>query len=258
MRTVRRYRGILIALACAAMLGGGAAAQGNNPVVRPATIAAGTNAVIEAGELSGWSKPEDMQATTKTAAIPSAIRQLWTEEARRMQRMGTTTTLKASRSGGVLMLALKGGRTLKLFDQGVPGSASFDGDRFHILVDVPLAANLYAVHVTMNEFDFHWLIPPSTGVMTSMPGKPVLSADLRRAFGFRDELMNGRELAVVSIGPDQAAHDKVVWQPDNEPDTEYALSWTADGQAIAVQETRQKTRRTNFRLLLRDGAWRRE
>lgn len=258
MRTVRRYGGTLIALACVAMMSGVAAAQDSNPVVRPGTIAPGTNAAIETSEPSGWSKLEDMQAFTKTAAIPPALRQRWTEEARRMQRLGTTTTLKASRSGGVLMLALKGGRTLKLFDQGVPGSALLDGDRFHILVDVPLAANLYAVHVMMNEFDFHWLIPPSSGVMTSMPGKPVLSADLKRAFGFRDELMNGRELAVVSIGPDQATHDKVEWQPDNEPDTQYTLSWTADGQAIAVAEIRQKTRRANYRLILKDGAWRRE
>ncbi|MBX3499488.1 MAG: hypothetical protein KF889_08595 [Alphaproteobacteria bacterium] len=249
---------MLVALACVAMMGGGAAAQDSNPVVRPTMIAPGTNAVIEAGEPSGWSNPEDMQATTGTAAIPAATRQLWTEEARRMQRLGTTTTLKASRSGGVLMLALNGGRTLKLFDQGVPGSALYDGDRFHLLVDLPLAANLYAVDVMMNEFDFHWLILPSTGVMTSLPGKPVLSADLRRAFGFRDELMNGRELAVVSIGPDQVTHDEVSWQPDNEPDTEYALSWTADGQAITVSEVRQKTHRTSFRLLLKDGAWRRE
>lgn len=256
---MRILSGLLIAWACIAMLGdGGAMAQEDKPVVRPPTIAVGSNAVIEAGELSGWSKLEDMQATTKTAAIPAALRQLWTEEVRRMQRMGTTTTLKASRSGSVLMLTLKGGRTLKLFDQGVPGSAPFDGDRFHILIDVPLAANLYAVHVTMNEFDFYWLIAPSTGAMTSLSGRPVLSTDLKRAFGFRDEQMNGRELGVVSIGPDQATPEKVAWEPDNDPDIQYALSWTADGQAIAVQETRQKTRRTNYRLLLRDGAWRRE
>ena len=62
----------------------------------------------------------------------------------------------------------------------------------------------------------------------------------------------------MSIGPDQATPEKVAWEPDNDPDIQYALSWTADGQAIAVQETRQKTRRTNYRLLLRDGAWRRE
>lgn len=258
MRAVSGCRGMLITLACVAMIGGSADAQDNNTVARPATIAAGTNAVIEAGGPSGWSKLEDMQLTTRTVAIPAATRQLWAEEARRMQRMGTTSTLKASRSGGVLMLALTGDRTLKLFDQGVPGSALFDGDRFHILIDLPLAANLYAVHVTMNEFDFYWLIRPSTGAMTSMPGKPMLSADLRRALGFRDELMNGRELAVVSLGSEQVTHDKVVWQPDNEPDTEYALNWTADGQAIAVQEIRQKTRRTNFRLMFRDGAWRRE
>ena len=251
-------RGILIALVCAAMMAGGAAAQDSNPIVRPATIAPGSNAVIETSEPSGWSKLEDLQAIAKTAPIPAAMLQRWTEEARRMQRMGTSTTLKASRSGGVLMLALKGGRTLKLFDQGVPGAALFDGDRFHILIDVPLAANLYAVHVMMNEFDFHWLIPPSSGVMTSLPAKPVLSADLKRAFGFRDEQMNGRELAVVSIGPDQVAHDKVVWQADNDPQTQYTLSWTADGQAITVVEIRQKTRRTSYRLLLKDGAWQRE
>lgn len=249
-------RGILVALTCAAMMGGGAAAQDSNPVVRPATIAAGSNAVIETGEPSGWSKLEDLQLTAKTVTIPPTTRQRWTEEARRMQRLGTSTTLKAARSGGVLMLGLKDGRTLKLFDQGV--SAQFGGDRFHTLVDVPLAANLYAVHVTMNEFDFHWLIPWSSGVMTSLPAKPMLSADLKRGFGFRDEQMNGRELAVVSIGSDQVTHDKVDWQPDNDPQTQYTLSWTADGQAITVVELRQKTRRTSYRLLLKDGAWRRE
>src|SRR5262249_24302640 len=144
MRGMGRYLGILVALACATMMGGGAAAQDTNPIVRPATIAPGSNAVIELGEPSGWSKLEDMQAFTQTATLPATLRQLWTEEARRMQRMGTTATLKASRSGSVLMLALKGGRTLKLFDQGVPGVALLDGDRFHILVDVPLQANLYA------------------------------------------------------------------------------------------------------------------
>lgn len=250
-------RGTLFALACVAMMAGGASAQ-DNPVVRPATIGPGSNAVIETSEPSGWSRLEDMQLTAKVAPIPPAMRQHWTEEARRMQRLGTTKTLKASRSGGVLMLALQGNRTLKLFDQGVPGSVQFDGDRFHVLIDMPLAANLYAVHVMMNEFDFHWLIPQSSGVMTSIPAKPVLSADLKRAFGFRDEQMNGRELAVVSIGPDQVVHDKVAWQADNDPDVQYTLSWAADGQAITVAEVRQKTRRTSYRLLLKDGAWRRE
>ncbi len=258
MGSLRLYGTMLVTLACIAMAATAADAQ-DSTVRRPPTAAPGTNAVIEAAERSGWSTPEEMQSNIEASAIPATIRQLWTEEARRLQRLGTTGTLRASRSGGVLMLALTGGRTLKLFDQGVYGSATFDGDRFHILIDVPLAAGLYAVHVTMNEFDFYWLIPPSTGVMTSLPAQPVLSADLKRAFGFRDEQMNGRELGVVSIGPDQVAQEKVAWQPDDDPDIQYTLNWSADGQAIAVQEIRQKTRRTSsYRLLLRDGAWRRE
>ncbi|MGE0421745.1 MAG: hypothetical protein AB7O88_05755 [Reyranellaceae bacterium] len=255
---VRAPRAMLLALACVAMAGVAARAQDNESIRRPPMVAPGTNAVIEPGERSGWSTPEEMRSNVEANALPAGVRQQWLEEARRLQRLGTSPALRASRSGGVLMLALSGGRTLKLFDQGVYGSALFDGDRFHVLVDLPPAANLYAVHVSMNEFDFYWLIAPSTGVMTSLPAQPVLSADLKRAFGFRDEQLNGRELGVVSIGPDGVAQEKVVWQPDDNPDIQYTLSWSADGQAIAVQETRQQTRRTSYRLLSRDGAWRRE
>ncbi len=224
--------------------------------VVPPRAAVVSNVVIEPGDPFGWATPKDL-AKVDRAATPPVSRTSWEADARHLRSVSAAPPMSAARSGGVLMLALAGGRVLKLFDQGVAGAAFLDGDRFHALVDAPTATNHYAVRVTMNEFEFYWLISATTGAMTSIVAEPVFSPDRRRAFGFRDEQLNGRELSVTSIAPERAVPDKVDWKPDENPDIVYRLGWASDGGAILVAET-LAGRRKDYRLVPRDGAWRRE
>ncbi|QQS14690.1 MAG: hypothetical protein IPK81_11350 [Rhodospirillales bacterium] len=246
--------------ACAALLAAlwtGAAPAQENATARPPVVAPGLNAVIEKSEPAGWSSVKDIDALTDPKALTAAQGKWWRDEARRMQALPAGGALKAARSGPVLMLALRGGRALKLFDQGVPGAGLHEGDRFHTLAGASPAAGHYVVQVSMNEFEFHWLVSHATGAMASVPAKPVFTPDAARAFGFRDELMNGRELGVVALTPEGGTPEKVEWKPGDEPDVKFELRWAPDGQAILVSETRAG-KRVDYRLARRDGAWRRQ
>lgn len=260
-------RAALIAAAVAALALPAIASAQQPPAPHVPPFAAGHNAVIDDGNPGGWASPQTLAQAVKGhdgIIAPITPDRDWPEEAR---RLGTVPPLPISsgrppqpvqrvgRTGPILMLAIGNDKVLKLFDYG---SLGMEARRAHLFDSFLPAIGYYVVRVQEYEDVYHYLISATTGTMTAMLERPVVSPDRGRAFSWHDSQMVGRTLEVVRITPARATPEKVAWEASGEPDgLTYDVAWAPDAQAIIVTETNSKTRqRKTVRLVFKDGAWR--
>ena len=151
--------------------------------------------------------------------------------------------------------AIGNDKVLKLFDYG---SLGMEARRAHLFDSFLPTIGYYVVRVQEYEDVYHYMISATTGAMTAILERPVVSPDNSRALSWHDSQMVGRTLDVVRITPARATPEKVAWEPNNQPDEmTYNIVWAPDSQAIIVTETNSKTRqRKTMRLVFKDGAWR--